>query len=118
MNHTSFFSIFLLLFFAITNALGQTRIYHTSTELLKLETMLSQNGNQEAKIMLDRYYAAFDTYAYESELMHAAQNGLTLRQFDLTRNSYLYNSSLSGIQANQYNYTLWHLLKSILLPYW
>lgn len=80
--------------------------------------MLSQNGNQEAKIMLDRYYAAFDTYAYESELMHAAQNGLTLRQFDLTRNSYLYNSSLSGIQANQYNYTLWHLLKSILLPYW
>jgi len=75
-------------------------------------------GNQEAKIMLEKYYAAFDAYAYESELIHAAQNGLTLRQFDLNRNCYLYNSSLGGISANKYNYTLWHLLKSTLFPYW
>ena len=85
---------------------------------IKMYSMLSYNGDQEAGIILEKYYAAFDTYAYESELMNAAQNGLTLRQFDLNRNSYLYKSSLAGIPANKYNYSLWHFLKSTLLPYW
>lgn len=66
MNHTSFFSIFLLLFFAITNALGQTRIYHTSTELLKLETYDFDKdtiiSNRYFRLYLDGEYYALECH--------------------------------------------------------
>ncbi|MBQ6683792.1 MAG: hypothetical protein IJM74_06785 [Bacteroidales bacterium] len=84
-------------------------------EQLALMQAMGEPGASEA---LKRYYDTFDTFAYEFELQNAAQNGLSLRQFQMIRESYLYYSSTSGLASNQYNYTIWHLLKSILLPYW
>lgn len=84
-------------------------------EQLALMQAMGEPGASEA---LNRYYDTFDTFAYEFELQNAAQNGLSLRQFQMIRESYLYYSSTSGLASNQYNYTIWHLLKSILLPYW
>lgn len=85
---------------------------------IEMLSALSQNGDQEAAQMLMKYYAAFDSYAYESELMHSVQNGLSLRQFKEIYSCYLSNSSLGGVAVKKYNYTLWNLLKSTLLPYW
>lgn len=77
---------------------------------------LSENGDQEAAKALKKIYHAFDARSYEIELQRATKNGLSLSQFQEVRNNYIYNCLNSNTTANKYNYTLWHFLKSLLLP--
>ena len=81
-------------------------------QLLQLEKM----GVPGATEALKQYYAAFDSFAYETELINAAATGLSSNQFQRINNLYIYYSSIGQRIGGNYNYSLWDLLKNLVLP--
>ena len=84
-------------------------------EIERLSSLVAQ-GKSEAAVPLAKFYAAFDSFAYETELINAAKNGLSLDQFQRLNSLYLYYSEIGQRTGGDYNYSLWNLLKNILLP--
>ena len=84
-------------------------------EIERLSCLVAQ-GTPGAAETLAKYYAAFDSFAYETELINAASNGLSLNQFQRLNSLYLHYSLIGQRTGGNYNYSLWNLLKNILLP--
>jgi RHS repeat-associated protein len=64
----------------------------------------------------NQFYAACDARSYAVELCNASKNGLSLGQYSNILQNYNYYSQLSGVSLQIPRYSIWTLIKSILLP--